>query len=88
MIILIVAVAFLILAIMQKMSIKKIGGMEYLGIYLLLMSIYYFIETKLPEVLYGNQTLYSNLIFIILMTAPLFLKHIVMRQCPEIPTLY
>lgn len=74
MIILIVAVAFLILAIMQKMSIKKIGGMEYLGIYLLLMSIYYFIETKLPEVLYGNQTLYSNLIFIILMTAPLFFE--------------
>ncbi|MGN0292364.1 MAG: response regulator [Lachnospiraceae bacterium] len=74
MIILIVAVAFLILAIMQKMSIKKISGIEYLGIYLLLMSIYYFIETKVPEVFYGNQTLYSNLIFIILMTAPLFLE--------------
>ena len=52
------------LAIVQKMSFKKSGGVEYLGVYLLLMSIYYLIETKVPEVFYGNQTLYSNLIFI------------------------
>lgn len=62
------------LAIIQKMSRKRIGGVEYLAIYLLLMSIYYLIETKVPEVFFGNQTLYSNLIFIILMTAPLFLE--------------
>lgn len=74
MIILMVAVVLLILAIIQKMSLKKIGGVQYLGIYLLLMSIYYLIETKVPEIFYGNQTLYSNLIFIILMTAPLFLE--------------
>ena len=73
-IILIVAVVLLILAIIQKMSRKRIGGVEYLGIYLLLMSIYHLIETKVPEVFYGNQTLYSNLIFVILMTAPLFLE--------------
>ena len=80
----IAAVVFLILAIMQKMSIKKIGGIEYLGIYLLLMSIYYLIETKVPEVFYGNQTLYSNLIFIILMTAPLFLEAYCYEAMPEI----
>ena len=48
--ILIVAVIFLILAIIQKMSLKKIGGVQYLGIYMLLISIYYLIDTKVPEV--------------------------------------
>lgn len=60
--ILVLAVVFLVLAIMQRMSQRKIGGAAYLGIYLLLMSLYYLIETKVPEVFYGNQTLYSNLI--------------------------
>ncbi|MGN0312028.1 MAG: response regulator [Lachnospiraceae bacterium] len=82
-IVFIVAVIFLILAIVQKMSSRKVGGVEYLGIYLLLMSIYYLIETKVPEVFYGNQTLYSNLIFIILMTAPLFLEAYWYEAVPE-----
>ena len=81
--ILVAAVIFLILAILQKMSVRKIGGVQYLGIYLLLMSIYYLIETKVPEVFYGNQTLYSNLIFIILMTAPLFLEAYCYHAIPE-----
>ena len=81
--ILVAAVVFLILAILQKMSVRKIGGVQYLGIYLLLMSIYYLIETKVPEVFYGNQTLYSNLIFIILMTAPLFLEAYCYYAIPE-----
>ena len=84
MIILIVAVVFLILAIIQKMSLKKIGGVGYLGVYLLLMSIYYLIETKVPEVFYGNQTLYSNLIFIIMMTTPLFLEAYCYESMPGI----
>lgn len=73
-IVLIVAMILLALAIVQRMSQKETGGIEYLGIYLLLMSLYYMIETKVPEVFYGNQTLYSNLVFIILMTAPLFFE--------------
>ncbi|MDD7177942.1 MAG: ATP-binding protein [Lachnospiraceae bacterium] len=83
MMILISAVMFLVLAVMQQISIRKIGGVQYLGIYLLLMSIYYVIETKVPEVFYGNQTLYSNLIFIILMTAPLFLEAYCYHAIPE-----
>ncbi|MGN0341489.1 MAG: ATP-binding protein [Roseburia sp.] len=82
--ILVVAVVFLVLATMQKMSLRKIGGASYLGIYLLLMSIYYLIETKVPEVFYGNQTLYSNLIFIILMTAPMFLEAYCYETLPEL----
>lgn len=84
MIILIVAVIFIIFAIIQKMSNKNIGGVQYLGIYLFIMSVYYMIETKIPEVFYGNQTLYSNLIFIILMTAPLFLEAYCYESVPGI----
>lgn len=81
--ILVAAVVFLILAMMQQMSVRKIGGVQYLGIYLLLMGIYYGIETKVPELFYGNQTLYSNLIFVILMTAPLFLEAYCYHAIPE-----
>ena len=82
-IVLVVAVILLVLAIVQKMSQKEIGGVEYLGIYLLLMSFYYLIETKVPEVFYGNQTLYSNLVFIILMTAPLFFEAYCYEAMPK-----
>lgn len=80
---LIFAVIFVMLAIVQKTSLRKVGGIEYLSVYILLMSIYYLIETKVPEVFYGNQTLYSNLIFIILMTAPLFLEAYWYEALPE-----
>ena len=79
----IAAIVFLSLAIIQKKSLRKTGGAEYLWVYLLLMSVYYLIETKVPEVFYGNQTLYSNLIFIILMTAPLFLEAYCYEAIPE-----
>ncbi|MGN0169548.1 MAG: response regulator [Lachnospiraceae bacterium] len=82
-VVLIAAIVFLMLAIVQKISLRKVGGVEYLGVYLLLMSIYYLIETKVPEVFYGNQTLYSNLIFLILMTAPLFLEAYWYASMPE-----
>ena len=82
-IVLIDAVVLLILALVQRMSLKNTEGVEYLGVYLLFMSIYYMIETKVPEVFYGNQTLYSNLIFIILMTAPLFLEAYFYETLPK-----
>ena len=82
-IIFISAVIFLILAITQKMLRRKTGGIEYLSAYLLLMSFYYLIETKALEVFYGNQTLYSNLIFIILMTAPLFFETYCCEALPK-----
>lgn len=74
MLILIVAIVLLMLAVVQVMTHKKTGGIEYLGVYLLLLSIYHLIETKVPGLFYGNQTLYSNLIFIILMTETLFIE--------------
>ena len=85
--ILLVAVVCLVLDLTQKMFRKNPGGVQYLGIYLMLMSIYYLIETKLPMVFYGNQTLYSNLIFIILMTAPLFLEAYCYEAIPKLSKL-
>lgn len=86
--ILLVAVVCLVLALTQKMFRKKTGGVEYLGLYLMLMSIYYLIETKVLQVFYGNQTLYSNLIFIILMTAPLFLEAYCYEAMPRLSKLF
>ena len=52
------------------------------------MSFYYLIETKVPEVFYGNQTLYSNLIFIILMTAPLFFETYCREALPKLSKIF
>ena len=82
------AVIFLILAITPKMLRRKTEGIEYLSVYLLLMSFYYLIETKVPEVFYGNQTLYSNLIFIILMTAPLFFETYCREALPKLSKIF
>lgn len=41
-----------------------------LGMYFLVIFIYHMIETKIPMIYYGNQVLYSNLVFVSLMTAP------------------
>ena len=71
-IILIVAVVLLVLTLVQRLSRKPTNGLGFLAVYLLLTSIYHFIETKVPGIFFGNQTIYSNLIFILLMTMPLF----------------
>ena len=69
--ILISAVLLLVLSLVQRLTHKQTDGLEFLGFYLLLFAVYHLIETKVLETFYGNQTLYSNLIFIILMTTPL-----------------
>ena len=84
MIILVIAIVLLILASVQKMTRKQTGGVEYMGVYLLLMSIYHLIETKVPGIFYGNQTLYSNLVFIILMTGTLFVEAYFYEAMPEV----
>lgn len=84
MLIFVIAVVMLILASVQKMTHKQTGGVEYLGVYLLLSSIYHLIETKVPGVFYGNQTLYSNLVFIILMMVPLFMEAYFYEAMPEV----
>lgn len=83
-IILIVAVVMLVLTLVQRLSRKPTGGLGFLGVYLLLNSIYHFIETKVPGIFFGNQTLYSNLIFILLMTTPLFAEVYFYESMPKL----
>lgn len=67
-------IVILILASFRKISADYMGGLYSISIYLILLSVYHLIETKILTVFYGNQFLYSNLIFLILMTAPLFFE--------------
>ena len=83
MLIFIIAVVLLILGVVQKKTHYETGGIEYLGGYLLILSVYHLIETKVPGIFYGNQTLYSNLIFIILMMAPLFAEVYFWEAVPQ-----
>lgn len=73
MIILFSGIAFLIMSVAQKILVKTTDGLEYLSVYCYIAFVYYAIETKILNIFYGNQTLYSVLVFIILMLMPLFL---------------
>ena len=71
-IILISGIVFIVLTIVQKIYKQDTYGMEYLCVYCILSFVYYCIETKAMNLFYGNQTLYSILVFFILMLMPLF----------------
>lgn len=71
-IILISGIVFAVLATVQKFYKQNTDGMEYLSVYCFLSFIYYCIETKAMNLFYGNQTMYSIMVFIILMLLPVF----------------
>lgn len=64
-------VIILIFAMVQR-NTQNSAKLMSIGLYLLVLFLYHIIETKVPMIFYGNQFLYSNLVFISLMTAPLF----------------
>lgn len=66
-------VLLLIQALLQRLSGKKEQGMLYLGTLLVWAALYYAIETKILHIMYGNQTLYSVMIFSFLMCFPMLL---------------
>lgn len=66
-------ILLMVLGLLQKMSGKKEQGMLYLGIVLVWASIYYAIETKILHIFYGNQTLYSLMVFLFFMYLPMLL---------------
>lgn len=63
-------VLLLILGSVQKLMHKDSQGMPYLGLVLILSSAYYAIETKILQIIYGNETLYSMMVFLFLMLLP------------------
>ncbi|MBO5302586.1 MAG: response regulator [Lachnospiraceae bacterium] len=74
MLILICAVMFFLLFIIQKVSKQKTAGVQYLCGYCIVTSLYYFVETKMMHIFYGNQTFYSVLVFVCIMMIPLFVS--------------
>ena len=66
-------VVLFVLGIIQKLSKKEEDGMTYLGLVLILSAGYYSIETKILQIIYGNQTIYSYLVFMNLMLLPTLL---------------
>ena len=71
-IILICGIIFFLLFLIQTASKQNASGMQYLGGYCIVASLYYFVETKTLHIFYGNQTLYSVLVFLCLMMIPFF----------------
>jgi signal transduction histidine kinase/response regulator RpfG family c-di-GMP phosphodiesterase len=72
-----------IFSVMQFFSGQSLQGMQFLSPYCLLAAIYYSIETKMMETFYGNQVLYSDLIFLILMMMPVLLLLYYQQRLPE-----
>lgn len=70
--ILVCGIILLIFATVQRKSKQGSAKLFSLGMYFIVLFVYHIIETKVPMIFYGNQVLYSNLIFFSLMMAPLF----------------
>ena len=72
-VILICGLVFFLLFLIRLASRQDGGGMQYLCGYCIVASLYYFVETKVLHIFYGNQTFYSVLVFLCLMMIPLFI---------------
>lgn len=72
-VILVCGFIFFLLFWIRKISKEDTGGVQYLAAYCTVVSIYYFIETKIMHIFYGNQTLYSVIVFLCLMMMPFFM---------------
>lgn len=68
--ILLCGIILILFAIIQKES--NFVKLFSIGMYFIVLFAYHLIETKVPMIFYGNQVLYSNLIFFSLMLAPFF----------------
>ena len=73
MIILFAAVMLIIIEIIELVSKQKFSGELYLGAICFFGAIYHAIETKTLNIFYGNQTLYSILVFLVIMILPALL---------------
>lgn len=69
-VIVVCGVGFALLFLIRKGSRQDTGGVQYLSGYCIVSALYHFIETKTASIFYGNQTLYSVLVFLCLMFIP------------------
>ena len=70
MVILFSALMLIIMEIIEIFSKQKFTGKIFLGAICFFGAIYHAIETKTLNIFYGNQTLYSILVFIVIMILP------------------
>lgn len=61
-------------ALIGMVSKGNTGGLEYLSPFCLVSFVYFAIETKALNIVYGNQTLYSIVLFFCLMMMPILLQ--------------
>lgn len=66
-------VVLILLNVIEKFSKQCNSGLGYLGGMCLCGAVYHAIETKALSVFWGNQTIYSYMIFLILMIMPAFM---------------
>lgn len=72
-IIIVCGIGFALLFLIRRVSRQNDEGMQYVCGYCIVAAVYYFIETKTMHIFYGNQTLYSVLVFVCLMLMPFLL---------------
>ena len=72
-VILVCGIVFFVLSVVQRVSGQNTGGIQYLSGYCIVTSLYYFIETKMLHIFYGNQTFYSVLVFLCIMLISFFI---------------
>ena len=71
-IILICGIIFFLLFLVQKILKQNTVGIQYVCGYCIVAAMYYFVETKVLHIFYGNQTFYSVLVFVCLMLMSMF----------------
>ncbi len=71
-VIVICGIIFFLLFVIRTASKQEAGGMQYLCGYCVVTSLYYFVETKVLHIFYGNQTFYSVMVFLCIMMIPFF----------------
>lgn len=71
--IIICGIVFFFLFLIELASKQDTGGMQFLSGYCIVAALYYFIETKVLQIFYGNQTFYSVMVFLCVMLIPFFI---------------
>ncbi len=66
-------IVFCVLAWSHRYVKQKTEGTEYLAIYAFISFAYYAIETKIMNLYYGNHTVHSVIVFLVLMSMSMFL---------------
>lgn len=82
-IILFCAVMMILFEMIDILSRQPFRGVFYLGAISCLGAVYHAIETKSLNIFYGNQTLYSIIVFIVIMIMPVFLCMYYLCNCEE-----